>query len=91
MGDPYIGDYISNKIFQYPNPKAAKQSMQHAIVPLASWHTCSLDYITRSVVNLSGAKSTVIAFFEVKTFTACKSLCNFNNTTTNSVSSRSQG
>ena len=35
------------------------------------------------VVNGSGAKSTSEAIFEVKTFTACKSRYNFNNTAIN--------
>eukprot|EP00956_Cyclotella_meneghiniana_P011504 scaffold16162_cov71-Cyclotella_meneghiniana.AAC.22 len=80
MGEPYIGAYI-NHVSKYPNPKTAK----HAIVP----DIHSLNYPTCRLVvkNASGAKSTSEAkpeaFFEVKTFTAYKSLSNFNNTTTN--------
>eukprot|EP00956_Cyclotella_meneghiniana_P006906 scaffold9325_cov73-Cyclotella_meneghiniana.AAC.1 len=75
---------IRQSCIQVPyNPKTAK----HAIVP----DIHAIDFPTsRIVANDSGAKSTAEAFYEGRTFTACNSWYNFNNTTANLADHRTK-
>lgn len=74
VSDPFITRYV-NHVSSAPNSRRA----QHAIVP--DLHARNFP-AGRQRVNDSGATSTAEAIFEVKTYTACTTRYNHNNTTT---------
>ena len=74
VSDPYITRYV-NHVSSSPNFQRA----QHAIVP--DLHACNFP-AGRQRVNDSGATSTAEVIFEVKTYTACTTRYNHNNTAT---------
>ena len=82
IGDPHITAYV-NHVSSHPNARKAP----HAIVPdVHAW-----NYPTgRQRVNDSGATSSAEAIFEVKTYTACNSRYNHNNTTTKPAERRAR-
>ncbi len=72
IGHPYIMSYV-NHVSSHPNAQKAP----HVIAPVIH----AFNFPTGGQqVNDSGAKSAAEAFFEIKTFTACKSQYNHNNT-----------
>ena len=80
VGEPYILRYVSH-VSAAPNARKAP----HAIVP----DIHALNFSTgKQRVNDSGATTTAEAFFEMKTYTACKSRYQYNNTTRNPADRR---
>jgi hypothetical protein len=73
VGDPYITSYV-NHVSSAPNSRKAP----HSIVP--DIHARNFP-VGRQTINDSGSTSTAEAFFEVKTFTACKTRYKHNNAT----------
>ena len=80
VGQPYITNYV-NHVSAHPNARNAP----HAIVPDLHAHNFPTG---RQRVNDSGAASTAEAFIEIKTFTACNSRYNHNNTRVNPADRR---
>ena len=72
VGDPYITAFV-NHVSSHPNARKAP----HSIVP--DIHTRNFP-VGCQTINDSGAISAAEAFFEVKTYTACKSRYKHNNT-----------
>jgi hypothetical protein len=72
IGHPYITSY-NNHVSSHPNARKAP----HAIFP--DLHAFNFPTGGQRV-NDSGATSAAEAFFKIKTFTACKSRYNHNNT-----------
>ena len=74
IGEPYITRYV-NHISSFPNARRAPWS----IVPDIHAHNFPAG---KQTINDSGASSTGEAIFEIKTYTACPSRYEHNNTTT---------